>query len=88
MLHGKALSAAEIKEIIRTEYASENPPGETLLVGSIDQIPSWRGSGDNTWSDFKYGEFGYAAALGCTMVAVIASVMIVYLYGRVRESTA
>ena len=37
---------------------------------------------------FKYGEFGYAAALGCTMVAVIACVMIVYLYGRVRESTA
>jgi len=37
---------------------------------------------------FKYGEFGYAAALGCTMVAVIASVLIVYLYGRVRESTA
>jgi multiple sugar transport system permease protein len=37
---------------------------------------------------FKYGEFGYAAALGCTMVAVIACVMIVYLYGRVREATA
>jgi multiple sugar transport system permease protein len=37
---------------------------------------------------FKYGEFGYAAALGCTMVAVIASVLIVYLYGRVREATA
>ena len=37
---------------------------------------------------FKYGEFGYAAALGCTMVAVIASVLVVYLCGRVRESTA
>jgi multiple sugar transport system permease protein len=37
---------------------------------------------------FKYGEFGYAAALGCAMVVVIASGLIFYLWGRLREATA
>ena len=37
---------------------------------------------------FKYGEFGYAAALGCAMVAVIASLLVFYLWGRMREATA
>jgi multiple sugar transport system permease protein len=37
---------------------------------------------------FKYGEFGYASALGCAMVVVIASALIVYLWGRLREATA
>ena len=37
---------------------------------------------------FKYGEFGYAAALGLTMVCVLATVLFVYLWGRVREATA
>ena len=36
---------------------------------------------------FKYGEFGYAAALGCAMVAVIASLLVFYLWGRLRESS-
>jgi multiple sugar transport system permease protein len=31
---------------------------------------------------FKYGEFGYAAALGCAMVLVIAGVAVFYLWGR------
>jgi multiple sugar transport system permease protein len=37
---------------------------------------------------FKYGEFGYAAALGCAMVLVIASGLVFYLWGRLREATA
>jgi multiple sugar transport system permease protein len=37
---------------------------------------------------FKFGEFGYAAALGCAMVVVIATVLIFYLWGRLREATA
>jgi multiple sugar transport system permease protein len=37
---------------------------------------------------FKYGEFGYASALGCAMVLVIASAMIFYLWGRLREATS
>jgi multiple sugar transport system permease protein len=37
---------------------------------------------------FKYGEFGYASALGCAMVAVIATVLVAYLWGRLREATA
>jgi multiple sugar transport system permease protein len=37
---------------------------------------------------FKYGEFGYAAALGCTMVAVLATGLVFYLWGRLREATA
>ena len=36
---------------------------------------------------FKYGEFGYAAALGCAMVAVIASLLVFYLWGRLREAS-
>ena len=37
---------------------------------------------------FKYGEFGYASALGCAMVVVIASGLVFYLWGRLREATA
>jgi multiple sugar transport system permease protein len=36
---------------------------------------------------FKYGEFGYAAALGDAMVIVIAAALAFYLWGRLREST-
>jgi multiple sugar transport system permease protein len=35
---------------------------------------------------FKYGEFGYASALGDAMVVVIAAVLIVYLWGRLKEA--
>jgi multiple sugar transport system permease protein len=37
---------------------------------------------------FKYGEFGYASALGCAMVVVIASGLVFYLWGRLREATS
>jgi multiple sugar transport system permease protein len=37
---------------------------------------------------FKYGEFGYASALGCAMVVVIASGLVFWLWGRLRESTS
>jgi multiple sugar transport system permease protein len=36
---------------------------------------------------FKYGEFGYAAALGDAMVIVIAAALAFYLWGRLKEST-
>lgn len=48
------LTANKIKEIIQTEYRQNPPPSSTMLIGNIDQIPSWRGSGDNTWTDFPY----------------------------------
>ena len=37
---------------------------------------------------FKYGEFGYASALGDAMVVVIACFLAVYLWGRLKESSA
>jgi multiple sugar transport system permease protein len=37
---------------------------------------------------FEYGAFGYASALGGAMVLVIATVLIFYLWGRVRETTS
>jgi multiple sugar transport system permease protein len=37
---------------------------------------------------FRYGEFGYASALGCAMVVVLASGLVFYLWGRLREATA
>jgi multiple sugar transport system permease protein len=37
---------------------------------------------------FKYGEFGYASALGDAMVVVIACVLVFYLWGRLKETTA
>ena len=37
---------------------------------------------------FKYGEFGYAAALGNAMVLVIACILVFYLWGRLKEATA
>jgi multiple sugar transport system permease protein len=36
---------------------------------------------------FKYGEFGYASALGDVMVVVIAAVLVVYLWGRLKEAS-
>lgn len=35
---------------------------------------------------FKYGQFGYAAALGDAMVIVIAFILIFNLYGRMKET--
>jgi multiple sugar transport system permease protein len=35
---------------------------------------------------FKYGEFGYASALGDAMVVVIAVLLSVYLWGRLKET--
>lgn len=37
---------------------------------------------------FKYGEFGYASAMGDAMVVVIAAVLMVYLWGRLKEASA
>jgi multiple sugar transport system permease protein len=37
---------------------------------------------------FEYGAFGYASALGGAMVVVIASVLIFYLWGRLRETSS
>jgi multiple sugar transport system permease protein len=36
---------------------------------------------------FKYGEFGYASALGDAMVVVIATVLVFYLWGRLKETS-
>ncbi len=33
---------------------------------------------------FRYGQFGYAAAMGCVMVAVISVILACYLAGRLR----
>ncbi|MFD9409978.1 carbohydrate ABC transporter permease [Streptomyces sp. NPDC059989] len=37
---------------------------------------------------FRYGQFGYAAAMGCVMVAVISVLLAVYLAGRLRGGDA
>jgi len=37
---------------------------------------------------FKYGEFGYASALGDAMVVVITGFLIVYLWGRLKETAS
>jgi len=37
---------------------------------------------------FKYGEFGYASALGNAMVVVIAGALVFYLWGRLRETSS
>jgi len=44
----------QIHEIIKQQYQLSAPPTGTLLVGNIDQIPSWGGSGDNRWTDFYF----------------------------------
>jgi multiple sugar transport system permease protein len=36
---------------------------------------------------FKYGEFGYASALGNAMVIVISVALVFYLWGRLKETT-
>jgi multiple sugar transport system permease protein len=36
---------------------------------------------------FKYGEFGYASALGDAMVVVIAAALAFYLWGRLKETS-
>lgn len=33
---------------------------------------------------FRYGQFGYAAAMGCVMVAVISVILACFLVGRIR----
>lgn len=47
-------SANSVKEMIRKEYLSNPAPESTLIIGNIDQIPAWRGKGDNAWTDFPY----------------------------------
>lgn len=47
-------SASQVKEIIASSYRVATPPSTTMLVGHIGDIPSFRGSGDNTWSDWNY----------------------------------
>ena len=37
---------------------------------------------------FKYGEFGYASALGDAMVLVIACSLVFYLWGRLKETSS
>ena len=37
---------------------------------------------------FKYGQFGYASALGDAMVVVISFILVFYLWGRFRERPA
>ncbi|MET7570346.1 sugar ABC transporter permease [Streptomyces sp. NPDC005492] len=37
---------------------------------------------------FRYGQFGYAAAMGCVMVAVISVLLAVFLVGRIRGGDA
>ncbi|MFE2881762.1 carbohydrate ABC transporter permease [Streptomyces sp. NPDC059272] len=37
---------------------------------------------------FRYGQFGYAAAMGCVMVAVISVLLAVFLVGRIRGKDA
>jgi multiple sugar transport system permease protein len=37
---------------------------------------------------FKYGQFGYASALGDAMVVVISCFLVFYLWGRLKETTA
>ncbi len=37
---------------------------------------------------FKYGQFGYASALGDAMVVVITFFLIFYLWGRLKETTS
>ena len=47
-------TSREIREILQHEYSLPSPPSSTLLVGNIDEIPAWKGSGDNRWTDFPY----------------------------------
>jgi hypothetical protein len=47
-------TAEQIKAIMQEEYKQPNPPGHTLFIGNINHIPAWRGSGDNTWTDYPY----------------------------------
>ena len=37
-------------------------------------------------SAFKYGQFGYASALGSAMVIVIAGLLVFYLWGRMKDT--
>lgn len=51
-------SAKDIKALIAAEYQSAEPPTQTLLIGNNSQIPSFSGSGDNTWTDYPYQKLG------------------------------
>ena len=42
----------QVQGILREAYASSSPPSHTLLVGSIDEIPSFRRG--SYWSDYPY----------------------------------
>lgn len=42
----------EVIEYIKTKYQSSTPPDHTLIIGNIDQIPSFRRG--NFWSDYNY----------------------------------
>jgi ABC-type sugar transport system permease subunit len=39
-----------------------------------------------TRSAFRYGNYGYAAALGNVMVVIIVALLAVYLHRRLREA--
>lgn len=45
-------STSAVKAIINKAYSGKQPPAHTTLVGSIDQIPSFRVN--SIWSDFSY----------------------------------
>jgi len=51
-------TADQIKAIIKSEYDSAEPPTQTLLIGSLPQIPAFSGSSDNTWTDYNYQLLG------------------------------
>jgi len=45
-------SKNELKSFIKSQYAAPAPPTHTLLIGSIDQLPSFRRN--SFWSDYAY----------------------------------
>ena len=47
-------SADQVKALIKAEYQAAEPPTQTLLIGSMTQIPAFPGSGENYWTDYDY----------------------------------
>jgi hypothetical protein len=45
-------TTADVKSVIAAAYQSAMPPSHTVIVGSIDQIPSYRFNG--FWTDYTY----------------------------------
>src|SRR5262249_20333100 len=43
-------TVSDIRSYIQSQYASDDPPKHTLLIGSIDQLPSFRRG--EFWQDF------------------------------------